>query len=76
MKSSPWEGKETWGMIRTLTVNCAPILVCCQDAGETAVETTSDAMVMGAVQALCEFSLLVCQQNHPHLSLAALDCAL
>jgi len=33
-------------------------------------------MVMGAVRALCEFSLLVSQQNHSDLSLAALDDAL
>jgi len=51
-------------MIRTLAVNCGPILDCSQDAGQTAVGTASDEMVMGAVQALCEFSLLVSQQNH------------
>ena len=33
-------------------------------------------MVMGAVKALCEFSLLVSQQNHSDRSLAALDNAL
>jgi hypothetical protein len=33
-------------------------------------------MVMGAVRALCEFSLLVSQQNHSDLSLTALDNAL
>jgi hypothetical protein len=33
-------------------------------------------MVMGAVWALCEFSLLVSQQNHSDLSLNALDDAL
>jgi len=31
---------------------------------------------MGAVRALCEFSLLVSQQNHSDLSLTALDNAL
>jgi len=60
-------------MIRTLTVNCAPILVCSTDDRKTAAETASDEMVMGAVQALCEFSLLVSQQNHSDLSLQALD---
>jgi len=39
-------------------------------------ETASDAMVMGAVWALCEFSLLVSQQNHSDLSLTELDDAL
>jgi len=33
-------------------------------------------MVMGAVQAVCESSLLVSQQNHSELSLTALDDAL
>jgi len=63
-------------MIRTLAVNSAPILDYSQHAGITAVETASDEMVMGAVRALCEFSLLVSQQNHSDLSLAALDDAL
>jgi len=76
MKSGSWQGKEIRGMIRTLAVNCAAILDCSQDAGKTAVETASDEMVMGAVRALCEFSLLFSQQNHSDLSLAALDDAL
>jgi len=63
-------------MIRTLAVNCAPILVCSKDDGKTAVETASNEMVMGAVRALCEFSLLLSQQNHSDLSLTALDDAL
>jgi len=60
-------------MIRTLAVNCAPILVCSTDDRNTVAETASDEMVMGAVRALCEFSLLVSQQNHSDLSLKALD---
>ena len=76
MKSSSWQGKEIWGMIRTLSVNCAPILHCSRDDRKTAAETASDEMVMGAVWALCEFSLLVSQQNHSDLSLTALDDAL
>jgi len=63
-------------MIRTLSANCAPILDCSKDDGKTVSETASDEMVMGAVQALCEFSLLVSQQNHSDLSLTALDDAL
>jgi hypothetical protein len=62
-------------MIRTLVVNCAPILDYCQDAGKTAAETASDEMAMGAVQALCEFSLLLSKQSDSNLSLAALDNA-
>jgi len=76
LNSGTWQGKEICGMIRTLAVNCAPNLVCSKDDGKTAVETASDEMVMGGVQALCEFSLLVCQQNYSDLSLKALDDAL
>jgi len=63
-------------MIRTLAVNCAAMLDCSQDAGKTVAETASDEIVMGAVRALCEFSLLVSQHNHSNQSLAALDDAL
>jgi len=63
-------------MFRTLAVNCAPILVCTKDDGRTVAETASDEMVMGGVWALCEFSVLVSQQNHSDLSLKALDYAL
>jgi len=76
MKSGSWQGKEIRGMIRILAVNCAPILDCSQDAGKTVAQTASDEMVMGAVRVLCEFSLLVSQQNHSDLSLAALEDAL
>jgi hypothetical protein len=76
MKSGSWQGKELWAMIRTLAVNCAPILDCSQDAGKTAAEKASDEMVMGAVRALCEFSRFFSQQNHSDLSQAALDDAL
>jgi hypothetical protein len=37
------------------------------------METASDEMVMGALWALCEFSILVSWQNHSDLSLTALD---
>jgi len=76
MKSSSWQGKDILGMIRTLAVNCTPILDCSQDVGKTAAESASDVMVMGAVRAICEFSLLVNQQNQSDLCLAALDDAL
>jgi hypothetical protein len=76
MNSGSWKGKEIRGMIRTLAVNCAPILDCSQDDGKTPAETASNEMVMGAVRTLCEFSLLVSQQNHTDLSLTALDDAL
>jgi hypothetical protein len=39
----------------------------------TAAENASDEVVMGAVWVLCEFSLLVSQQNHSNLSLKVLD---
>jgi len=73
MRSGSGQGKEIQGMIRTLAVNCAAILDSSQDAGKTAAETASDEMVMGAVLALCEFSLCVSKQNHSDPSLAALD---
>jgi len=76
MKSSAWQGKQIRGMIRSLAVNCGPILDCCKDDGKTPAETASDEMVMRAVRALCEFSLLVSQRNHSDLSLTALDDAL
>jgi len=60
-------------MIRTLAVNCAPILDCSKDDRKTAAEIASYEMVMGAVQASCEFSPRVSQQNHLDLSLKALD---
>jgi len=44
LKSGTWQGKEIRGLIRTLAVKCAPILVCSKDDGKTA----SDEMVMGA----------------------------
>jgi hypothetical protein len=47
MKSGSWQGKEIRGMIRTLAVNCAPIIDCSKDDGKTPVETASDEMVMG-----------------------------
>jgi len=46
------------------------------DNGKTAAEITSDAMVMGAMWALCKFSLLVSQQNHSDLFHTALADAL
>jgi hypothetical protein len=48
LKSGTWQGKEIRGMIRTLAVNCAPILVCFKDERKSAAETASDEMVMGA----------------------------
>jgi hypothetical protein len=63
-------------MIKTLAVNSNPILFRSMDDRKTATETASDEMVMGALWTLCEFSLLVSQQNHSDLSLKALNDAL
>jgi len=78
--SGTWHDKDIRGMIRTLAVNCAPILDRSQDDGKTVAGNTSNDIVLDAVQALldavralCEFSILVCQQNHSDLSLKALD---
>jgi len=57
LKSVTWQGKDLRGMIRTLAVNCARILVCSKDDGKTESVSALDEMVMGAVWALCEFSL-------------------
>ena len=73
VKSGTSQGKEIQGMVRTLAVNYAPILDCSKDDGKTLAETASDKMVIGAVRAICEFSLLVSQQNRSDLSLTALD---
>jgi len=75
MKICSWQGYEIRVIIRTLAVNCAPILDGSLDARKTAADTDSDEMVMGAVWALSEFSLLVSRQDHSDLSLAALDDA-
>jgi hypothetical protein len=45
-KSGSWQGKEIRGMIRTLAVNCMPILDCSKDDGRTVAKTDSDEMVM------------------------------
>jgi len=76
MKSCSWQSKEMRGMIRTLAVNCAPILDCSKDDRKTPAETASYTIVKEAVRALWEFSLLVSQQNRSDLSLTALDDAL
>jgi len=76
MKSSYWQGKQIWGMIRTLDVNATPSRECSNDDGKTLADSASDQIVLGAVWALCEFSLLVSQQNHCGISLTALDNAM
>jgi len=63
-------------MIRTLAVNCAPILDCSKDDRKASVETASIEMVIGVVWALCEFCLIVRQRNHSDLALKELDDAL
>jgi len=67
--------KEIHGMIITLPVNGAPFRVCSKDDRKSTVEKASHEMVMGAVWAVCLFSLLVSQQNHLDLSFNALDDA-
>jgi len=74
--TSSRQGKVIQCKIRTQAIDCAPICDCSKDDRKTAVETTSDEMVMGAVLALWAFCLLVSQQCHSDLSLTALDAAL
>jgi len=57
-------------------VNCAPIVVSSQDDRKAPAEKAIDEMVLGAVWAVCEFSLLVRQQNHSDQSITTLDDAL
>jgi hypothetical protein len=63
-------------MIRALAVNSALILDSTKNDAETEAETSSDEMVMGAVQALCEVSVLISHQNHSDQYLTALDDSL
>jgi len=56
-------------------VNCTVLLNCTRDNGNTAGEKGSEDMVLGAVRALCQFSLLVSQQDDPYLTLTAEDYA-
>jgi len=60
-------------MIRTLAVNCAPNHIWSKDDWKTVTETASDEMVMGAVRALCQFSVLGSPQNLADPCLTALD---
>jgi len=57
-------------------VNWTTNLDCSEDDGKTVAGNASVEMVMGAVRALYEFSLLVALQNHSDLLLKALDDAL
>jgi hypothetical protein len=76
MKCGTRQGKGMQGIIQTLAANCAPILDCSEDARKTLMQTGSNNMVLGAVRASFEFSLLVSQQNYCDLSLTELDNAL
>jgi len=71
-KSGSSQGKEICGMIRRLAMNCAPILFWSNGEGITETGTASDTMVLGAVHAFCEFSILS-QHIHSDLFLKALD---
>jgi hypothetical protein len=73
MKRSSWQGKGIRCMIRTVAVNCPAILDCSKDDGKTVSKISSNEMLLGAMWALCEFSLLVSQQNHCDLFLTALN---
>ena len=56
-------------------MKCVLIRDCSKDDRQTAAETATDEIVIGTVQALCEVTILVSQQNHSDLSLKALDDA-
>jgi len=59
--SSGWGG-EIWEIVRPVAMNYTPIVDRSKDVGNIAAETASGELAMGAVQALCVFSLLVSQQ--------------
>jgi hypothetical protein len=71
-KSGTSQGKEIRGMVRTLAVDCVPILAGTMDE-TNADEISSDEEVMGTMRALSEFCLLISQQSHSDLSLTAFD---
>ena len=62
--------------MRTLAVNCAPLLLYLNVDRKSAAETPSHNIIIGAVQAVCEFSVLVSQQNHSDIFLKTLGDAL
>jgi len=76
VNSSSWQGIEIRGMIRTREANFAAIRLCIKDTRTLALETVSDELAIGSLQALYEFSLLVSPQNHSDQSLTALEDAL
>jgi len=76
LKSRTWQCQKIRGMIGTMGVHCTQILDCSRNDSKTAVENASDEMIMGAVPGLCQFCLLVRQQNHSDLSIEELDNAL
>jgi len=45
VKSSSWQGKEIWGMIRTLIVNCTSNPDCAKDDRQTPSKSASDEML-------------------------------
>ena len=60
-------------MISTLAVNFGSFLGCLNYDGKRAAETASDEIIMGALHALCEYSIHVSQQNHSDLSLKGVN---
>jgi len=59
LNSATWQGNEIPGMIRTLAVNCTPILNYPKDDGNIEAGNSSDEIVMGVLRTLYELSLLV-----------------
>jgi len=69
LNGDSWQGKEIWGIIRPLAVNCAPFLVCLINEKKGTAHTGSDEIVMEIVWPIHEFSDLVSQHHHSNLSL-------
>jgi low affinity Fe/Cu permease len=76
VRNGTWLCEEICGIIQTLVVYYTPILVWSTHDRIIAVGNASNDMVLEAKWALCEFYLLVMQQNHCNLSFNRLDNAL
>jgi len=75
-KSGSCQGNDICGMIRISERNYTWILTSSKNHRKAMGDTAPDDMVMGAVQALCEFCVHLSQQNDYDLSHKAVDNSL
>jgi len=74
IKSTPNNGIH--GIHFGLDTTFCMLLACSKEDGKTVAENATNEIIMGALLAFCEFSLLVSQRNHSDLSLKAPDKSL